>query len=56
MIEIKKGLYGLVTTQNKQRSTDRQAGREESIHTRNKLVETGKQITKVREGDRGDHW
>jgi len=56
MIEIKKGLYGLVTTQNKQRSTDRQAGREESIHTRHKLMETGKQITKVREGDRGDHW
>ena len=35
------------------RSTGRKTGREESIHTRHRLIETGKQTRKVREGDRG---
>jgi len=34
-------------------NTDRQTGREEKIHTRHKLVETGKQIRNLRVGDRG---
>jgi len=32
-------------------NTDRQAGREESIHTRHRLIETVKQIRNVRQGD-----
>ena len=35
------------------RNTGRKTGREESIHTRHRLIETGKQTKKVREGDRG---
>ena len=34
------------------RNTDRKTGREESIHTRHRLIEAGKQTRKVREGDR----
>jgi len=33
------------------RNTGRKTGREESIHTRHRLIETGKQTRKVREGD-----
>jgi len=33
------------------RSTGRETGREESIHTRHRLIETGKQTRKVHEGD-----
>jgi len=33
------------------RITGKKTGREESIHTRYKLIETGKQTRKVREGD-----
>jgi len=33
--------------------TIRHTGREESIHTRHKLIEAGKQIRNVREEDRG---
>jgi len=35
------------------RNTDRKRGREESIHTRHRLIETDKQTRNVREGDRG---
>ena len=34
------------------RNTGRKTGREESIHTRHRLIETGKQTMNVREGDR----
>ena len=37
-------------------NTGRTTGREESIHTRHILIETGKQTRKVREGDRGYYW
>ena len=37
-------------------NTDKQTGREESIHTRHKFVETGKQRRNVHEGDRGYYW
>jgi len=37
-------------------NTGRKTGREESIHTRHTLIETGKQTRKVREGDRGYYW
>jgi len=33
------------------RNTGRKTGREESIHTRHKLMETGKQTKNMREGD-----
>ena len=33
------------------RKTGRKTGGEESIHTRHRLIETGKQTRKVREGD-----
>ena len=38
------------------RNTGRQTGREESIHTRLRLIETDKQTRNVREGDRGYYW
>jgi hypothetical protein len=31
-------------------------GTEESIHTRHRLIDTGKQTRNVREGDRGYYW
>jgi len=37
------------------RNTDRKRGREEIIHTRHRLIETGKQTRNVHEGDRGYH-
>jgi len=46
-------------TEHKTRSAcnrGRKTGREESIHTRHRLIETGKQTRKVREGDRGYYW
>jgi len=46
-------------TEHKTRSvlnTGRNRGREERIHTRQRLIETGKQTRKVREGDRGYYW
>ena len=53
-----KGDYGY-RTEHKTRSTHntgRKTGREESIHTRHRLIKTGKQTRKVREGDRGYCW
>jgi len=47
------------STEHKTRSacnTGRKTGREESIHTRHTLIETGNQTRKVREGDRGCYW
>jgi len=38
------------------RNTDRQTGKEESIHTRHRLMKAGKQRRNVREGDRGYDW
>jgi len=38
------------------RNTGRKTGREESIHARHRLIETGKQTRNVREGDRGYYW
>ena len=38
------------------RNTDRKTGREESTHTRHRLIDTGKQTRNVREGDRGYYW
>ena len=37
-------------------NTDKQTSREENIHTRHKLIETGKQRRNEREGDRGYYW
>jgi len=37
-------------------NTGRKTGREESIHTRHRLIETGKQTRNVREGDRDYYW
>ena len=37
-------------------TTGRKTGREENIHTRHRLIETGKQTRKVCEGDRGYYW
>ena len=50
----KKGGYEY-KTKHKPRSA-RNTGREESIHKRHRLIETGKQTRNVREGDRGYHW
>jgi hypothetical protein len=36
------------------RNIGRKTGRNESIYTRHRLIETGKQTRNVREGDRGD--
>jgi len=51
--EIRNGdyEYGKPHKTRSVRNTDRQPGKEESIHTRNKLIESGKQIRNVREGD-----
>ena len=38
------------------RNTGRKTGREENVHTRHRLLETGKQTRKVREGDQGQYW
>jgi len=38
------------------RNTGRKTDREESTHTRHRIIESGKQTRKVREGDRGYHW
>jgi len=38
------------------RNTCRKTGREESIHTQHRLMETDKQTRNVREGDRGYYW
>jgi len=38
------------------RNTDRQTGKEECIHTRQRLIKTGKQTRNVCEGDRGYYW
>jgi len=46
-------------TEDKTRSalnTGRKTGKEENIHTRHKLTETGKQQRKVCQGDRGYYW
>ena len=46
-------------TKHKTRSacnTGRKTGREESIITQHRLMETGKQTRKVREGDQGQYW
>jgi len=56
--EIRRGGYEY-GTEHKTRSaqnTERQTGREESIHTQHKLIESGNQIRNVREGDRGYHY
>ena len=37
-------------------NTGRRTGREESIHTQHRLIETGKQTRNVREGDPGCYW
>jgi len=36
--------------------TGRQTGREESMHTRHRLIDTGKRTRNVHEGDRGYYW
>jgi len=56
--EIEKGECESGRTRNTQRAqnTDGQTGRKENIQTRHKLIETGKQIRNVREGDRGYYW
>jgi len=38
------------------RNTRRKTARDESIHTRHRLIETGKHTRKVHEGDRGCYW
>jgi len=38
------------------RKTGRKTDREEKIHTRHRLIETGNQTRNVREGDRGSYW
>ena len=38
------------------RNTGRKTGREETIHTRHRLMKTGKQRRNVREGDGGCYW
>ena len=38
------------------RNTGRKTNREENIHTRHTLTETGKQTRKVREGDQDYYW
>ena len=50
-----KGGYGYRTEPKtcSARNTGRKTGREESIHTRHTLIETGKQTRNVHEGDRG---
>ena len=37
-------------------NTGRKTGREESIHIRHRIIETGKQTRNVREGDQGCYW
>jgi len=57
--ESKKKVGYEYRTEHKTRSvlnTGRKTGREERIHTRQRLIETGKQTRKVREGDRGYYW
>jgi len=53
-----KGGYGYRTEPKARsaRNTGRKTGREENIHTRHRLIETGEQTRKVREGDRGYYW
>ena len=53
--DLEKDGYGCGTEHKTRsaRNTDRKTGREESIHTRHRLIETGKQTVHVREGDRG---
>jgi len=43
--------YGTEHKTRSARNTDGTTGREENIHTRHRLIETGKQTRKVREGD-----
>jgi len=38
------------------RNAGRKTGREEKIHTRHRLIETGKQTRDVHEGDQGYYW
>jgi len=38
------------------RNTGRRTGREESIYTQHRPIETGKQTRNVREGDPGCYW
>jgi len=38
------------------RYTGKKTCREESMNTIHRLIETGKQTRKVREGDRGNYW
>jgi len=38
------------------RNTGRKTCGEESIHTQHRLIETGKQTRRVREGDQGYYW
>jgi len=47
------------TTEHKTRNasnTGRKTGAEESIHTRHRLIQTGKQTRNVREGDQVWNW
>ena len=48
--------YGTEHKTRSTRNTGRTTGREENIHTRHRLIETGKQTRKVREGDSGYYW
>ena len=48
--------YGTEHKTGSARSTGSKTGREESIHTRHRLIEKGKQTRMVREGDQGYHW
>jgi len=57
--ETKKVVMSEYRTEHETRSvrnTRRKAGRDESIHTRHRLIETGKHTRKVHEGDRGYYW
>jgi len=53
-----KGGYDYETEHNPHsaHSTGKKTGGEESIHTRHRLIETGKQTRNMREGDRGCYW
>jgi len=45
--------YRIENNSRRARNTGRKTGREESIHTRHGLIDTGKQTRNMRAGDRG---
>jgi len=55
--EMEKGEMNMEkNTKHAAQNTDRQTGRVGNIHTRHRLIGTGKQTRNVREGDRGYYW